>query len=127
MNSLIHIKVFNNLLNDFLNYLEINFPIFSSDIILTRSVINLLATNNPRMIVEQFMSNVSLYKKQIFDCDERFFLNFQENGIVNNNKNLLHGLKIKQVWLNEKTTTEQKAFIWLYFQKLLTTGEKVLF
>lgn len=126
MNSLVHIKVFNNLLNDFLDYLEMNFPIFSSDITLTRTILNVLSTNNPRIIVEQFMSTVSLYKKQIFECDEKFFLNFEENGIKVNSQNLMHGLKIKQLWLDSKTTNEQKAYIWLYFQKLLRTGEKVL-
>jgi hypothetical protein len=126
MNSLVHIKVFNNLLNDFLNFLEETFPIISSDIILTRSIINVLGSNNPRIIVEQFMSSVSMYKKQIFDCDEKFFLNFEENGIKVNSQNLMHGLKIKQLWLDSKTTNEQKAYIWLYFQKLLRTGEKVL-
>jgi hypothetical protein len=43
-----------------------------------------------------------------------------------NSQNLMHGLKIKQLWLDSKTTNEQKAYIWLYFQKLLRTGEKVL-
>lgn len=126
MNSLVQIKVFNNLLNDFLKYLEMNFPIFSSDIILTRSVIDLLAANNPRIIVEQFMTNVSPYKKEIFNCDEKFFLNFEENGIKVNTQNLMHGLRIKNLWLDSKTTQEQKAYIWLYFQKLITVGEKVL-
>jgi hypothetical protein len=126
MNSLVHIKVFNNLLNDFLNFLEETFPIISSDIILTRSIVNVLGSNNPRIIVEQFMSSVSMYKKHIFDCDEKFFLNFEENGIKVNSQNLMHGLKIKQLWLDSKTTNEQKAYIWLYFQKLLRTGEKVL-
>lgn len=126
MNALVQVKIFNNLLKDFLDYLEDNFPIFSSDITLTRSVLNLLLTTNPRIIVEQFMTVVVPYKSQIFNCDENYFLNFEENGIKVNSQNLMHGLKIKQFWVDSTTTDEQKAYIWLYFQKLIKIGEKVI-
>ena len=117
MNALVQIKVFNNLLKDFLDYLEDNFPLFSSDITLTRSVLNVLSVTNPRVIIEQYMNVVSPHKKEIFDCDEQFFLNFNMNGAkISSEKNLIHSLKIRQFWIDKNTTDKHRAYIWLYFQ-----------
>lgn len=125
MNHIVHVNIFNNLLVDFFNFLELNFPLYSSDIKLSKSVVELLKLNNPRLVVDQFMKNVGQYKAQIFDCDENFFLDFEKTLKISSN-NLMHGLKIKNVWLDQHTTKEQKAYIWLYFQKLIKSGERAI-
>jgi hypothetical protein len=39
--------------------------------------------------------------------------------------NILFGSKIRNIWMSRDITDNQKAHIWLYFQKLLKAGEKV--
>lgn len=128
MNKIVQIKIFNDVLDQFFDYLEINFPFFKSDIILTRSGTDFMRRGNPRMVVERMMNCLTPYKKQIFNCNEEFFLNF-ENNLANSllsEENLIFGSKIKNIWTSSSTTMHQKAHIWMYFQKLLKAGEKVL-
>jgi hypothetical protein len=128
MNKIVQIKIFNDILDQFFDYLEINFPDFRSDFILTRSTTEFIRRSNPRLVVEQFMSNVIPYQKEIFECNENFFLNFEKN-LSNSDltsENILVGLKIKTMWLSSDTSETKKAYIWLYFQKLLKAGEKVI-
>lgn len=128
MSKIVQIKIFNDILNQFLDYLEANFVFFKSEITLARSAIEFIRKNNPRLVVEQFMKNVSPYRKQIFDCDEEFFLNFEPNlkTVGLGKDNIMFGMKIRNIWLSNDTTDRQKAYIWLYFQKLLKAGEKVV-
>jgi len=122
----VQIKIFNDILDQFFDYMETNFPLFKSDIILTRTTTDFIRKSNPRLVVEQFYKFVSPYKTQLFKCDEDFFLNFEENlsGSLSS-ENILEGMKIKNMWLSSDTTTYQKAYIWLYFQKLLQVSEKL--
>ena len=79
MSKIVQIKIFNDILDQFFDYLETNFLIFKSDIILTRSTVDFIRRSNPRLVVEQYMSYVNSYEKYIFNCDEQFFLNFDVN------------------------------------------------
>lgn len=127
MNKIMQIKIFNDILDQFFDFLESNFVDFKSDLVLTRSTAEFIRNSNPRLVVEQFMGCVSPYKQQIFNCDEDFFINFEKNlanGLTN--ENLLMGLKIKKMWTSTDITDSQKAYIWLYFQKLIKAGEKVI-
>jgi hypothetical protein len=128
MNKIVQIKIFNDILDQFFDYLEINFPDFRSDLILTRSTAEFIRRSNPRLVVEQFMSTVIPYQKEIFECNEKFFLNFEKNLSSSDltSENILVGLKIKTMWLSSDTSETKKAYIWLYFQKLLKAGEKVI-
>jgi len=128
MNKIVQIKIFNEILDQFFDYLEINFPDFRSDLMLTRSTTEFIRNSNPRLVVEQFMTSVIPYQKEIFSCNENFFLNF-ENNLKSDDlttENILVGMKIKKMWLSSDTTDTKKAWIWLYFQKLLKAGERVL-
>lgn len=128
MNKIVQIKIFNDILDQFFDYLENNFPYFKSDVVLTKSATLFIRNSNPRLVVEQFMNLISPYQQQIFDCNEDFFLDFEKNlsdsGLTVDN--ILAGMKIKNMWLSEEITDRQKAYIWLYFQKLLKAGEKVM-
>jgi hypothetical protein len=127
MSKIVQIKIFNDILDQFLDYLETSFLMFKSDIILSRSTIDFIRRSNPRLVIEQFMSYVEPYQKFIFECDEEFFLNFdinlQQIGLTS--ENILFGNKIRNIWLSSDITDKQKAHIWLYFQKLLRAGKKV--
>jgi hypothetical protein len=127
MNKIVQIKVFNDILDQLFDYLECNFSFYKSDIILARSTMEFIRKGNPRLVVEQFMQYVGPYRKHISECNEDFFLNFDKN--LNKNElsiqNMLTGLKIKNMWTSPDTTDHQKAFVWLYFQKLLKAGSKV--
>jgi hypothetical protein len=127
MSKIIQIKIFNDILNQFLDYLEDNFHFFKSDLILIRTTVEFIRSSNPRLVVEQYMSFVAPYSNYIYTCDEDFFLNFDLNlkqlGLTTDN--ILFGSKIRNIWMSSDITDNQKAHIWLYFQKLLKAGEKV--
>jgi len=125
MSLIVHIKVFNDILDQFFDFLENEFLDFKSDIILTRTGVEFLRKSNPRLVVEQFLTMVEPYRKYIFDCDELFFLNFQllDGSISNENASLC--LKVKKIWMSDNINDTQKAYIWLYFQKLIKAGDKI--
>lgn len=128
MSKIIQIKIFNDIVDQFIDYLENNFVLFRSDIILIQSTIEFIRRSNPRLVVEQFMSYVGPYQSYIFNCDEDFFLDFDTNlkriGLTPDN--ILFGSKIRNIWLSSDTSDSQKAYIWMYFQKLLRAGNKVI-
>lgn len=128
MNKIIQIKIFNDVLDQFYEFLETNFRIFKSDVVLARSTTEFVRRSNPRLVVETFMTCIASYKKQIMDCDESFFLNFESNLSSKDltTENLLTGLKIKKMWLSSDITDMHKARIWWYFHKLLQAGQKVI-
>ena len=130
MNKIIQIKVFNDVLDQFFEYIEYEFKYFRSDIILTKSSIDLIRKSNPRLVVEQFLKYISPYSKEIMDCNEDFFINF-ENNMSLDKENLLYGLKLKSFWLSNQNqdsdkTLRQKAIIFHFFQKLIKSASKVL-
>lgn len=126
MNKIVQIKIFNDILDQFFDYLEQAFPLHKSDIILTRSATEFIRNSNPRLVVEQFMTFTAPYKKYIFDCNEEFFLNFECNMLNDLSKeNIMAGMKIKAIWQSSDITDHQKAYIWMFFQKLIKAGEKV--
>jgi hypothetical protein len=124
MSKIVQIKIFNDILDQFMDYLDENFKFFRSDLILIRNTMEFIRRSNPRLVVEQYMSYVGPYKKHIFNCDENFFINFDMNlkqiGLTSDN--IIFGSKIRNIWLSDSITITQKAYIWLYFQKLLKAG-----
>ena len=124
MSKIVQIKIFNDILDQFMDYLDENFKFFRSDLILIRNTMEFIRRSNPRLVVEQYMSYVGPYKKHIFNCDENFFINFDMNlkqiGLTSDN--IIFGSKIRNIWLSDNITKTQKAYIWLYFQKLLKAG-----
>lgn len=130
MNRIAQIKIFNDLMDQFFEYMEHEFPYFRSDILLTKSSIDLIRKSNPRLVVEQFIHYICPYSTQIMECDEDFFLNFEHNMGLNK-ENILYGLKLKSIWLansnkDNETVLRQKATIFYYFQKLLKCASKIM-
>ena len=87
MNRIIQIKIFNGLLDNFFDFLESISIDLQSDIILTRSTISFIRKSNPRLVVQQFMEYSCNYRKEIENCNEIFFLNYNHttNETINSN------------------------------------------
>lgn len=127
MNRITHIKIFNDILDQFFSYMKDEFECFRSDIILKQSAIEFVRKGNPRLVVEQFMKYISPYSKEIMECNEDFFLNF-ENTMGLKKESLLIGLELKNLWLNNtnpENIMRQKATIFFYFQKMLKCASKI--
>ena len=123
MSNIVYIKAFNDLLDQFYEHLSTKFPQISPDILIAKTFTNFLRTGNPKEVVKQFMDHTSPYADKINDCDEAFFLDYQ-NNIKNTNEILTYAPKLKQIWEAESTSEMDKAQIWLFFHKLLKLGEK---
>jgi hypothetical protein len=127
MNTIVNIKIFNDILEQFFDFLEVNFEIYKSDIVLTRTAISFVRNGNPRLVAEKFMESVKPYKEQLFDCNDNFFLDYEKNIELNGlqNDDIVLIKKIKDLWLSPNITENQKAYIWLYLQKLYKAGQKI--
>ena len=127
MNTIVHIKIFLDLLEQFFVFLEKNFTLYRSDIILTKTGVDFLKKSNPRLVVEQYVISIKPYKDELFDCNENFFLDYEKNlelnGLGDHETTLVS--KIKDLWESQGITDNQKAYIWLYLQKLYLAGEKI--
>jgi hypothetical protein len=125
MSTIIKINAFNELLNQFLNYIESNVTSCRSDIILTRTAISMLKVSNPRLVSSQFLESLIPYEREIMSCNESFFLEFDKNldKELLTGDNLVQGFKFKKIWesdINDKC----KATIFLYIQKLLKLSKQ---
>jgi len=127
MNTIVQIKIFHDLLEQFFVFLETNFTLYKSDIILTKTAVDFVKKSNPRLVVEQFILSIKPYKNQLFDCNESFFLDYEKNLELGNVGEQEVGLisKVKDLWISSNITDHQKAYIWLYLQKLYKAGEKI--
>lgn len=129
MSKIVQIKIFNDILDQFLDYLETNFIDFRSDIILSRSTVEFIRRSNPRLVVEQYINCIYPFKKYIFECNEYFFLNFDNIKLQNigfTSDHLILISKVKNIWISSNINDKQKAYIWLYLQKLIQAGEKII-
>ena len=124
MSKIVQIKIFNDILDQFLDYLEETFIFFRSDIIFIKSTVEFIRKSNPRLVVEQFMDYTGPYKEYILRCDEDFFLNINLQQTRLNIENQLFGNKLRNIWLSHDIVDKQKAHIWLYFHKLLKAGSQ---
>ena len=129
MNKLINVHVFNDLLDQLLEFLDDSFSHYRSDIILAKTTLDMLRKSNYRLVVIQFKKYIEPYTKQINDCDENFFINAAANvNLKDQNQDFfLKSMKIKNIWLAPTTTKKQKAIIFYYFQQLLITSSKCNF
>lgn len=119
MSPLIYIKIFNDILDNFFGFLEKNYSSQSGNLTLAKGSIYVIRGSNPRLLVEQFALNVGVYHKQIFECNEEFFLNDKSVG---SEFNFTDVLQLKSVWL--ESSELQKANIWYYLQKLIKASQK---
>ena len=125
MSTLVYVKIFNDILDQFLEQLENDFHFLRADISLTKTTVRLIRHGNPRMVVEGFMSYAGKYRQQIQDCDEDFFLDYKKNLKDSlTDETLMFSDKLKRVWTAPDTTQVQKAMVFMYLQKLLKAGDR---
>lgn len=127
MNKIIQVKIFNGLLDNFFDFLETISIDLQSDIILTRTTISFIRKSNPRLVVQQFMEYSCNYRREIQNCNESFFLNYQHTDNFNVNTEYVNGnliLKLKTIW--QTLDKRQKATVFYYLNKLLNAGDKCL-
>lgn len=122
--NILYIKAFNDLLDQFYEFLSSKFPQISPDILIAKTFTEFVRKGNPREVIRQFIEHITPYTDQIMDCNESFFLDYK-NNLKGTNEILMYAPRLKQVWESDKTTDLDKAQIWLYFHKLIKLGNKV--
>ena len=121
---MVYVKTFNDTLFELYTFLERTFPELATDVLFTKGLTKFLMTQNPRNVPDQFWAMTSPYYDKIMNCDESFFLNF-ENNIDMQTENILYGMKLVHIWSSKSTSDINKMHIWYYFQKLLKLSKKI--
>ena len=127
MSNFIYIKAFNDLLDQFYEYLSNKFPVIAPDILVAKTFTDFVRRGSPKEVIRQFMEHTRPYTTQIMDCDEGFFLDYEKNLRIENGQDILmYAPKLKKVWISPETSDMEKAQIWLYFHKLIQLGRNSL-
>lgn len=114
----IRITLFVKILEKFVEYLQDEFPMFSSELMLTKTTIATMKIATPKLLVDQVSECIIPYREQILECNDRFFLDPQNvNDLDASGVSIAK--KVREIWVHKDTTVEQKANIWLYFHKLI--------
>jgi len=105
------ITSFNELMQQFLDDLEVAFPTESA-IKKYQATFGLLKKTNARKPLTEFMSSITPFASQIMSKDESFFLQ--------SDVDFVKSLNIKDLW--SQATPENKDAIWQYLQTLYIIG-----
>lgn len=105
------ITSFNELMQQFLDDLEVAFP-NESAIKKYQATFGLLKKTNARKPLTEFMSSITPYASHIMSKDESFFLQ--------SDVDFVKSLNIKDLW--SQATSENKDAIWQYLQTLYIIG-----
>lgn len=105
------ITSFNELMQQFLDDLEIAFP-NDSAIKKYQATFGLVKKTNARKPLTEFMSSITPFASQIMSKDESFFLQ--------SDVDFVKSLNIKDLW--SQATSENKDAIWQYLQTLYIIG-----
>ena len=87
------------------------------------TAISILKKNNPRKLYTLFMVHVYIYKEQILEKSESFFLDNDYSGIAKKEKGIIFMNSLKQYW--NILGDINKNNIWLYFQVLIKLCDKI--
>jgi hypothetical protein len=126
--EVIFLKSFTNLLDEFIEDLEMLMP-NNPEIGAYKMAIDSLKKYNPRGLLDQFMSYVGPYYAYIFQKNEAFFLNldnlkadsnFQQYDESEQQESFMKMVELKDKWSD--LTEHNKNAIWDYFQALLRNG-----
>jgi hypothetical protein len=128
MSSRVKIMVcFNNLLLDFINYIIQQYSSTLTkdeydNLLFIKSTIETVKYSNPKVILEQLSMYILPYTNEIFSKNESFFLNFEQNNLIQDTEEIsrddciLYGLQLKTKW--ETSDTYNKEIIWNYLIQL---------
>lgn len=125
MDKIYKIKLFNDTIDSLFDYLIEAFPLYKSDVLLSKSSVLLIRRGNPRIIIQQFIEFVEPYKDKLLNCDEQFFLNFDKNINIPK-EHIMYGFKLRGIWRSSDISINQKTMLWLYFHRLYKLGKEVV-
>ena len=114
-----YLTAFNNLLNKFNEELITTFPEENDFKVYSRGI-QMINSANAKKICSLFKNYMILYRNNIEDKDESFFLTNNYKEIVNNNKSEgVEGIiqKLKNYW--KILSDENKEIIWQYLNSLI--------
>ena len=80
---------------------------------------------NSTMPIKTFLEEVSPYKEKIFNKDESYFLNIEDNtkdDRVNDDEVLTEILRLKDIY--SKLDNQSRSEVWNYFQALIIISEE---
>lgn len=124
MSNFVYVKAFNDLLDQFYEFLSTKFPSISADILIAKTFTDFLKMGNPKEVPNQFLKHIMPYTDKIMECNESFFLDYQ-NNIKGSDEIMMYGPKLREVWEAKSTTDMDKAQIWIFFHKLIKLGSKI--
>lgn len=113
------IKSFNEILETFLQQLS---PIVGTTY---HYYFKQLIKVNSTMPIKTFLAEVSPYKEKIFNKDESYFLNIEDNSKddrVNDDEVLSEILRLKDIY--SKLDNQSRSEVWNYFQALIVISEE---
>ncbi len=113
------IKSFNEILETFLQQLS---PIVGTTY---HYYFKQLIKVNSTMPIKTFLVEVSPYKEKIFNKDESYFLNIEDNSKddrVNDDEVLSEILRLKDIY--SKLDNQSRSEVWNYFQALIVISEE---
>lgn len=120
------VKDFNNLLTEFLTYIEKLFKKIgdNSDVIKVRMLKNKLELGkkaDAKGIVDNFWFFVKDHIDQIYDRDTQYFLeqDFRHFGVENDHETQQDALKLRELWASNQISDNDKEDIWITFETLV--------
>ena len=128
-----NLKLFNDLLDEFLMYLENGFKKLCDEtdvkkIRKYRIGIQMLRKANPRMVVENFLWFAKPHKEQILARDAHYFTDNELTslGFDSQRHNIEDGVRAKHLWTSDKISKEYKDDVWDTMANLLHLAEKIV-
>lgn len=121
------LKVFTNLLDEFLSQLSLVFP-DEQDLKRYHRNAQTLIQMNPRLVLNLFQTYVLPYRQQITCRDETFFMtkdySAEEEQINSycNGKDMIKAIRLKALW--QVMSDNTKEITWDYMNKLIQAAEK---
>jgi len=117
-----YLKVFTNLINEFL--LELT-QIFPEETNLQCYYLSVTGINkvNPRITLDYFKYYVIPYRNLIAERNESFFLDDYDENVGLSKNSIVQATKLKDLWKVMSNETKEK--VWEYFENLIKITELV--
>lgn len=111
-----YIKEFNSQVEDFLNYVILICPndekTVKNKMSKYKTIFSTTKKINKTMVIDNFILNLLCYEEQINSRDDKFFLNFNIDGLKENDKLVMQITQLKNIW--PKITDEEKKKVFDY-------------